>query len=50
MIQSRSNWVKAPLAHLRSAVEVVTDPAITLKADEGVPFSVIAGVSSKWIW
>lgn len=46
VIQSRSNWVEAPLAHLRSADEVAMDPAITLKADEEVPSSVIAGVLS----
>lgn len=47
--QSRSNWVEAPLARLRSAGEVATDFDITLKEDEGVPFSVIAGALSTRI-
>lgn len=53
VIQSRSNWVQAPLAHLRSAGEVATNTAITLEADEGVPSSVIAGVLSlatRYTW
>lgn len=45
VIQGRSNWVEAPLAHLRSAGEVATNPAITLEVDEGAPFSVIAEFS-----
>ena len=47
VIQGRSNWVQAPLAHLRSASEVATDPALTMNIDEGVSSSVIALLLSK---
>ena len=46
VIQGRSNWVEAPLAHLRSAGEVATDPAITLNINERIPSSVIAVLPS----
>lgn len=38
VIQGRSNWVQAPLAHLRSASEVATDPALTMNIDRGSIF------------
>lgn len=41
VIQRRSYWFEAPLAHLRSAGEVATHPAITITINE-VPSSVIA--------
>ena len=45
MIQGRSNWVGAPLAHVRSAGEVATDPAITLRIYKGGPVSGICRTS-----